>query len=44
MAAQTEGANIVEIAFSAAFDHGYDVIRIPEAFARPAPQSPMREE
>ncbi len=44
MAAQAKGANILEIALASAFDDGNNVIRIPEALARPATQAPVRKQ
>src|ERR1700750_3183605 len=44
MAAQAERADILEIALTAAFNDGNDVVGIPETFARPATQSPVGKE
>ncbi len=38
---KTHGTDIFEIALATAFDYRNDVIRIPQAFARPAAQAPM---
>ena len=41
MTEQAEGADILEIALASSFDDGNNVIRIPEALARPATQAPV---
>ncbi len=44
MAAQAKRSNIREIALTSAFNNRNNVIRIPEALARTATQSPTRQE
>ena len=44
MATQTEGADVVEVAFSAAFADGQDVVGVPEAPAMQAADSPVLEQ
>ena len=44
MAAETKGAKVVEVTLSASFDHGQDVIGVPEAFACTATQSPVAQQ
>ena len=44
MANEAESAQIFEVAFAAAFDHGQDVIGIPEAFPGDGFESPTDEE
>jgi len=43
MAFQTQRANILQIAFAAAFHHGNDVVGVPQAFARAGAQSPIEK-
>lgn len=43
VAMQTEGAEVVEVAFAAAFDDGDDVVGIPEAFAAAPADAPVLE-
>jgi hypothetical protein len=44
MTYQAQRADVLEIALAATLDHGHDVIRIPQRFARQAFQSPPLEQ
>jgi hypothetical protein len=43
MTAKTKRTDVFQIAFAAALDHGNNMVGIPEAFARSAPQPPVGE-
>ena len=43
MALQTQGADVLKVAFASAFHDWNDVICIPEAFSRPGAQSPIHK-
>ena len=44
MAAETERADVVEVALAAPFGDGYDVVGVPERFAGAAPEAPVVEQ
>jgi len=43
MALEAESAEVLEIAFAAAFHHGDDMVGVPEAFPRPGAQAPAEQ-